>query len=367
MAGSGNIGLGLLLIVAGLGLTAFSYAGAASKGGGNYFIYHGLVICGVVQLFRGLSGGGPIRAFDDRRSIPAASSPFSTGCFLDRMVIMKNRGGAPDPTSPAPQGFQTTRWSLVMAARDGRTAVAREALTALCETYWYPLYAFVRRKGHDADEALDLVQGFFARLLERGDLASVDRSKGRLRSFLMAACTHYLANRRDHDRAEKRGGGRRLVSIDRTTAEGRYGREPSHEQTAERLFEQRWATTLLDLVVGRLEEEMTAAGKARQFADPAAGALGRLGAGILRPDRRRAGRLERRRARRRAPPPRAIPRADPRGDRPHPRRSRRRRGRDPFALLRPRRMKKSGPARHGPARFASLRGRRGLGTRRPGP
>jgi DNA-directed RNA polymerase specialized sigma24 family protein len=182
------------------------------------------------------------------------------------MANMKNRGGVPDPTSPSPQGFETTRWSLVMAARDGRATVAREALTALCETYWYPLYAFVRRKGHDADEALDLVQGFFARLLERGDLASVDRSKGRLRSFLMAACAHYLANRRDHDRAEKRGGGRRLVSIDRTTAEGRYGREPSHDQTAERLFEQRWATTLLDLVVGRLEEEMTAAGKARQFA-----------------------------------------------------------------------------------------------------
>lgn len=153
-----------------------------------------------------------------------------------------------------------------MAARDGQASVAREALAALCGAYWYPLYAFVRRKGYGADEALDLVQGFFARLLEKGDLARADRSKGRLRSFLMTACTHYLSNRLDHDRAEKRGGGRRPVSIDRAAAEGRYVCEPAHEQTAERLFERRWATTLLDLVARRLEEEMASAGKGREFA-----------------------------------------------------------------------------------------------------
>jgi DNA-directed RNA polymerase specialized sigma24 family protein len=169
------------------------------------------------------------------------------------------------PGFPSPRPFQTTHWSLVLAVRNGDDKESREALAALCDAYWYPLYAFVRHKGHKADDALDLVQGFFERLFDKGDLISVDRSKGRLRSFLMAACTHYLADRRDHDRAQKRGGGRRLVSIDGPTAEGRYNLEPSHELTSERLFEQRWATTLLGLGMIRLEAEMTSAGKARQF------------------------------------------------------------------------------------------------------
>ena len=170
------------------------------------------------------------------------------------------------PASPVPRRFQTTRWSLVAAAKGVDEKSAREALAALCEAYWYPLYAFVRRKGYNADDALDLVQGFFARLLERGDLGTVERGRGRLRSFLMVSCTHYLANRLDHERARKRGGDHKLVAIDGTTAEGRYSLEPSHEMTAERLFEQRWATTLLGMVLGRLEDEMATAGKARQFA-----------------------------------------------------------------------------------------------------
>ena len=103
---------------------------------------------------------------------------------------MNDTGSDHDPTAHPPQRFQTTRWSLVLAAQDGDGTEAREALAALCEAYWYPLYAFVRRKGHDAESAQDLVQGFFARLLEKGDLAEVDRSKGKFRSFLMAACTH---------------------------------------------------------------------------------------------------------------------------------------------------------------------------------
>jgi RNA polymerase sigma-70 factor (ECF subfamily) len=162
--------------------------------------------------------------------------------------------------------FQTTCWSMVLAARDGEAANAKEALSALCGVYWYPLYAFVRRKGYDAETAQDLVQGFLARLLEKNDLMAVDRAKGRFRSFLMAACSHYLANQRDHDRAKKRGGGRACISIDGLTAEGRYGREPLHEFTAERLFERQWALTLLDQVIVRLESEMDKAGKSRQFA-----------------------------------------------------------------------------------------------------
>ena len=161
--------------------------------------------------------------------------------------------------------FRTTRWSVVLAARGGEGREAREALADLCGAYWYPLYAFVRRKGHDAEEAMDLVQGFFARLLEKGDLAAVERGKGKFRSFLMASCGHYLANQADRERARKRGGGRSPISIDQWKAEGRYGGEPVDVLTAERLFERRWALTLLDLVLGRLEGELAEGGKSRQF------------------------------------------------------------------------------------------------------
>jgi DNA-directed RNA polymerase specialized sigma24 family protein len=165
----------------------------------------------------------------------------------------------------ASRQFQSTRWSVVLAARGCDSAEAREALAELCGAYWYPLYAFVRRKGRDAESAQDIVQGFFARLLEKGDLALVDRAKGRFRSFLMASCSHFLSNQSDRDRARKRGGGRTPISIDGPEAEGRYGKEPTHDLTAERLFERRWATTLLDNVLGAVEAEMARAGKSRQF------------------------------------------------------------------------------------------------------
>ena len=147
------------------------------------------------------------------------------------MIVFMNELGSDkyrDREPFEPRRFETTRWSMVLSARDGDSTEAREALAALCATYWYPLYAFVRRKGYDAEAAQDLVQGFFARLLEKGDLAAVQQEKGKFRSFLMAACSHFLANQADHDRAKKRGGGRSPISIDRLTAEGRYGREPAH-------------------------------------------------------------------------------------------------------------------------------------------
>jgi len=170
-----------------------------------------------------------------------------------------------DGEHPRPQGFETTCWSVVLSARDGGSNEAREALSALFETYWYPLYAFVRRKGHNPDTAQDVVQGFFTRLLERGGLASVTREKGKFRSFLMAACTHFMANEADHDRAKKRGGGVSPISIDRVAAEGRYACQPTHKLTAERLFERQWALALLDSVLRALTAEMTRDGKARQF------------------------------------------------------------------------------------------------------
>ena len=178
---------------------------------------------------------------------------------------MNDSGRDHDLESPPAQQFETTCWSVVLSARDGDSTKAREALAALCSTYWYPLYAFIRRKGHDAEAAQDLVQGFFTRLLEKGDLAAVKPEKGKFRSFLMAACTHFLANQADHDRAKKRGGDRSVISIDRLTAEGRYGHEPAHTLTAERLFERQWALALLDKVLVTLTAEMTQAGKVRQF------------------------------------------------------------------------------------------------------
>ena len=148
--------------------------------------------------------------------------------------------------------FPTTRWSRIIRAGDPDEPVARTALEDLCCDYWFPLYAFVRRHGVSADDAEDIVQGFLADLLERGDLLSLDQSKGRFRAFLRAACEHYLANCCDHNRAAKRGGGITIVSINRLDAENRYDREPAHRLTADRLFAKQWALT-----VGRTTDDPT--------------------------------------------------------------------------------------------------------------
>jgi RNA polymerase sigma factor (sigma-70 family) len=167
---------------------------------------------------------------------------------------------------PAGAGrFATTHWSVVVAARDGDSPQARDALAALCGTYWYPLYAFVRRQGNSADAAQDLTQEFFARLLEKDFLAVVDREKGKFRSFLLAACKHFLSNERDRARAQKRGGGRQPLSIDARDAESRYLLEPADPLTPEKLFERRWALTLLEQVLARLRDEFGRAGKEQLF------------------------------------------------------------------------------------------------------
>jgi RNA polymerase sigma-70 factor (ECF subfamily) len=139
-------------------------------------------------------------------------------------------------------------------------------LAELCAAYWYPLYAFVRRKGFNPDEAADLVQGTFATLLSREGLAGVTPERGRFRSFLMVVCAHHIADCRDRDHAVRRGGGLAPLSSDCGEAEGRYGSEPAHELTPERLFERRWAIDLLARAVARLEVEMAAAGKDELFA-----------------------------------------------------------------------------------------------------
>ncbi len=164
-----------------------------------------------------------------------------------------------------PDYFATTHWTVVLAAGRGASPGAFEALEQLCRTYWYPLYAFIRRRGHDAHEAQDLTQGFFARFLEKNYLGDVDRSKGRFRSFLLASLKHFLANEWDRRNALKRGGGRTVIALDDREAESRYRLEPKDEWSADKIYERRWALTLLDRVLARLQEEFVSAGKAEQF------------------------------------------------------------------------------------------------------
>src|SRR5258708_2989247 len=143
-----------------------------------------------------------------------------------------------------PSHFATTHWSLVLAARDRAEPGADDALGSLCTLYWYPLYAYVRRRGHNPDDAHDLTQEFFTRLLEKDVLAGGEQEKGKFRSFLLASCAHFLANERDRVRAKKCGGGRTVLSLAATDAEGRCRKEPADDLTPEKLFERRWALTL---------------------------------------------------------------------------------------------------------------------------
>jgi RNA polymerase sigma-70 factor (ECF subfamily) len=162
--------------------------------------------------------------------------------------------------------FMTTRWSVVVAAGNRATPEARDALAILCSTYWYPVYAYVRRHGHDANEAQDLTQSFFARLLEKNDVEDAKRERGKFRSFLLGTLKHFLANEWRREQAQKRGGHVTIASLDIQAAETRYTREPlSAERTPEQVYERRWALTLLDNVLRQLESETTAEGKARLF------------------------------------------------------------------------------------------------------
>jgi RNA polymerase sigma-70 factor (ECF subfamily) len=164
-----------------------------------------------------------------------------------------------------PDQFRTTHWTLIVAAQDRGSPEARAALAALCEAYWYPLYAFIRRQGHSTEQAQDLTQEFFARLLERHYLDVVDRERGKFRSFLLACCKHFLANEHDRANALKRGGGVAIRSLDCRAAEGRYRQEPAHALTPEKLFERRWALVLLQSVFVRLRKEHEQAGKLALF------------------------------------------------------------------------------------------------------
>lgn len=163
------------------------------------------------------------------------------------------------------QWFATTHWSVVLAAGQTNTPHATEAMAELCRTYWYALYAFVRRKGHSPHDAQDLTQSFFARLLKKNYAAQADRERGRFRTFLLSALTHFLADEWDKARRLKRGGGREIVSFDAASAEERYRLEPIDHLDAARLYERRWVTTLFDQVLARLEQEFGDSGKGKLF------------------------------------------------------------------------------------------------------
>ena len=191
----------------------------------------------------------PIFPLDD--SVPAG----------DQVTSLTDVGGN---AQHGPVAFTTTHWSVVLEAQ-GESRAAKEALEKLCRTYWRPIYAFVRRQGAEPEEAKDLTQGFFALLLERRDFDTVRKEKGRLRSYLLTSLKHFLTNERSRAMAIKRGKGQRLISLDEFRQGERAGFEPADTATADQIYERRWAMTVLNQVLARLEEEHRAAGKMQLF------------------------------------------------------------------------------------------------------
>ena len=178
--------------------------------------------------------------------------------------MLAQRGPEPD-SNASPRCFVTTHWSVVLSAKAEGSAAADISLENLCRTYWWPLYAFVRRRGYEAHDAQDLTQEFFARFLAKDFLRSVERSKGKFRSFLLAAMEHFLAKEWRRANAQKRGGGMTFVSINDETAEQPYLQIASPAQSSERIFEQQWATTLLNQATTRLRQEFVESGKEEMF------------------------------------------------------------------------------------------------------
>jgi RNA polymerase sigma-70 factor (ECF subfamily) len=165
----------------------------------------------------------------------------------------------------AGEGFQATRWSLVLAAHQSDSPKAQEALEQLCRSYWQPVYAFIRRRGHDTEPAKDLTQEFFARLLARQFLRVADRERGRFRTFLMACVEHFLSNERKKETAIKRGGGLTFLPLEEATADGQLQIEPLEELSPDKLLDRRWAMTVLDLTLKLLKQEYAESGKENLF------------------------------------------------------------------------------------------------------
>lgn len=170
-----------------------------------------------------------------------------------------------DSIAPGAREFHTTRWSLVLAAqRDTDTTRMHQAMAALCKDYWYPLYAFVRRRGHPPHDAQDLTQAFFASLLE-GNATMADPARGKFRSYLLGALKHFLANEWHRANTQKRGGGQRLVEWDALDAEARYAMEPAEQTDADALYDRRWAMELLDCAMAKLRADFESKGDGETF------------------------------------------------------------------------------------------------------
>jgi len=182
------------------------------------------------------------------------------------MLCSMSTSSAASPAIPRDPVFATTHWSVVQTAGQPDTFRSAAALEKLCRTYWYPLYAYARRRGQSPADAQDSTQAFFARLLERNWVGDARRERGRFRTFLLTAMSRFLADEWDKVRAQKRGGGRLLVPLQLDTAETRYGQEPVDTRTPEQAFDRRWAIALLDTVLRRLREEDEAAGRGEVFA-----------------------------------------------------------------------------------------------------
>ena len=174
-------------------------------------------------------------------------------------------GDSASKAVPRDRHFQTTHWSIVLAAGRNSSPNSSEALASLCQTYWYPLYAYARRRVNDAHEAQDLTQGFFAQLLEKNYIAAAEPERGKFRAFLLTSFKNFLANEWDKARALKRGGGKAPIPLDFESGESRFSLEPTDDLTPDRLYEKQWALTLLTHVLGQLREESVRAGKEQQF------------------------------------------------------------------------------------------------------
>ena len=172
----------------------------------------------------------------------------------------------PKYSTPSGAGqFATTHWSVILAAGDSAAALHEPALSTLCRTYWFPLYAYLRRRGYDSHQAEDYTQGFFAGILERKGLRKADPKCGKFRSFLLASLKNFLADEWDRSHARKRGGEKTVLSLDFDAAAGRYEREPAHQMSPEKLFERSWAMTVLNSAMERLKAESAASDKQQLF------------------------------------------------------------------------------------------------------
>lgn len=179
------------------------------------------------------------------------------------------------------QEFASTHWSVVLLAGAKHSAQSAAALEKLCQTYWYPLYSFTRRRGYGPHEAADLTQDFFSHLLATNALASVNPNRGKFRSFLLASLKNLLANEWHRARRQKRGGGAAIISLDEEVAEGRYQLEPADELTPDKIFDRRWAETILGLALDRLRLECDGGEKTRRFDEVKTFLLGEKGATSL--------------------------------------------------------------------------------------